>query len=323
MGRSRSWKTPQIQNVYAGAAIDIECHFVNLPTDFPSILQSSLSIAPHFVVCIFVSYIFPNCFFFCFFFAFSLAEEATAPESWPLSRTQTVVWPHFCSRLLHSQPKVDFCTKNGTSKIIFWMDLSSNSFKNWIYQNMVVPIQVALLIYNDLTDFFQNDETAFWHWKLTLKIKMWWFLTQLTQVTASSIEFTIAGSIFWVKVYIWLAVCSKSEVMLKDSTMLSVNVPWALLTPFLRIGARHRAFFSSLDLWRLVQETILYFQQLQWAVSFRLQNQWTLKFVTIATLRYIYKIYMKESSRNRNIGYSFGSKIPRSGVYRKGFRKYI
>ena len=59
------------------------------------------------------------------------------------------------------------------------------------------------------------------------------------------------------------------------------------VTPFLRIGARHRAFFSSLDLWRLVQETILYFQQLQWAVSFRLQNQWTLKFVTIATLCYI------------------------------------
>ena len=145
--------------------------------------------------------------------------------------------------------------------------------------------------------FFQNDETPFWHWKLTLKIKMWWFLTQLTQVTASSIEFTIAGSIFWVKVYIWLAVCSKSEVMLKDSTMLSVNVPWALLTPFLRIGARHRAFFSSLDLWRLVQETILYFQQLQWAVSFRLQNQWTLKFVTIATLCYIYT--WKSQAENR------------------------
>ena len=284
---------------------------------FPAFCRAA-SLSPHTLLSASLCPTFFPIVFFCFFFAFSLAEEATAPESWPLSRTQTVVWPHFCSRLLHSQPKVDFCTKNGTSKIIFWLDLSSNSFKNWIYQNMVVPIQVALLIYNDLTDFFQNDETAFWHWKLTLKIKMWWFLTQLTQVTASSIEFTIAGSIFWVKVYIWLAVCSKSEVMLKDSTMLSVNVPWALLTPFLRIGARHRAFFSSLDLWRLVQETILYFQQLQWAVSFRLQNQWTLKFVTIATLCYIYTW-----KSQAEIGYPFGSKIPRSGVYRKGFRKYI
>ena len=104
---------------------------------------------------------------FFFFFAFSLAEEATAPESWPLSRTQTVVWPHFWSRLLHSQPKVDFCTKNGTSKIIFWLDLSSNSFKNWIYQNMVVPIQVALLIYNDL---FNRFFPKWWNCFLTLKI---------------------------------------------------------------------------------------------------------------------------------------------------------
>ena len=68
------------------------------------------------------------------------------------------------------------------------------------------------------------------------------------------------------------------------------------VTPFLRIGARHRAFFSSLDLWRLVQETILYFTVFYCAVlstcnelylsDFRLQNQWTLKFVTIATLCY-------------------------------------
>ena len=130
----------------------------------------------------------------------------------------------------------------------------------------------------------------------SLIIKMRWFLTQPTQVTASSIE----------KVYYWwfhvlgkLAMCSKSEVMLKDSTTLSVNVPWVLLTPFLRIGARHRAFFSSLDLWRLVQETILYFTVFYCAVlstcnelylsDFRLQNQWTLNFVTIATLGYRHK----------------------------------
>ena len=89
---------------------------------------------------------FPNCFFL---FLFCIQPRWGGHCSWVLASfqdTKTVVWPHLWSRLLHSQSKVDFCTKNGTSKIIFWLDLSSNSFKNWIYQNMVVPIQVALLI---------------------------------------------------------------------------------------------------------------------------------------------------------------------------------
>ena len=125
---------------------------------------------------------------------------------------------------------------------------------------------------------------------------MWWFLTQLTLVTASSIE----------KVYYWwfhflgkLAMCSKIEVMLKDSTTLSVNVPWALLTPFLRIGAGHRAFFSSLDLWRLVQETILYFQLAMSCIfqisDYKISGLWNL------LPSQLYAIDIKESSRNQEV----------------------
>ena len=102
-------------------------------------------------------------------------------------------------------------------------------------------------------------------------------------------------------VYIWLAVCSKSKVMLKDSTTLSVNVPWVLLTPFLRIGARHRAFFSSLDLWRLVQETILYFQlamscifQITKSLEYKISGLWNL------LPSQLHAIDIKESSKNKN-----------------------
>ena len=144
---------------------------------------------------------------------------------------------------------------------------------------------------------------------------MRWFLTQPTQVTASSIE----------KVYYWwfhvlgkLAMCSKSEVMLKDSTTLSVNVPWVLLTPFLRIGARHRAFFtSSLDLWRLVQETILYFQLAMsciFQITYKISRLWNL------LPSQLYAIDIKVET---GYPFNFGSKIPRWGLYRKGVMKYI
>ena len=162
--------------------------------------------------------------------------------------------------------KVSYCRTGyldwWTSKIIFWLGLSSSSFKNWIYQengstntSCSPNLKWSNRIFFKMMKLLCDLE----YWLCKSKCGDFWPSLHKSQQVLSK-KCTIAGSIFWVKVYIWLAVCSKSEVMLKDSTTLSVNVPWALLTPFLRIGARHRAFFSSLDLWRLVQETILYFQ---------------------------------------------------------------
>ena len=51
--------------------------------------RRSNAIAQHFVVCIFVSYIFPNCFFF--FFAFSLAEEAARLGLFPGYKDSTTM----------------------------------------------------------------------------------------------------------------------------------------------------------------------------------------------------------------------------------------
>ena len=72
----------------------------------------------------------------------------------------------------------------------------------------------------------QNDTTDFWHRKLTLKIKFWWFLSPHTQVNASPIT----------KITSWLeflgknlhlvgcaTVCGKSEVMLMNTVF-----PWKI-----------------------------------------------------------------------------------------------
>ena len=82
--------------------------------------ERSLSIAPHFVVCIFVSYIFPNCFFVSFLHSASLRRPLLLslglfPGHKDSSMTslleQTVAQP--------TQSKV--CAINGTSKVIFYV----------------------------------------------------------------------------------------------------------------------------------------------------------------------------------------------------------
>ena len=104
---------------------------------FPAFCRAT-SLSPHTLLS---ASLCPTFFPIVFFlFLFCIQPRWGGHCSWVLASfqdTKTVVWPHFWSRLLDSQPKVDFCPKNGTSKIIFWLGLSSNTFKNWIYQKMV------------------------------------------------------------------------------------------------------------------------------------------------------------------------------------------
>ena len=77
-------------------------------------------------------------------------------------------------------------------------------------------------------DKSQNYKTDFWHWKLTLKIKFWWFLSPHTQVNASPITKIISWLKFLGKnlhLVGCATVCGKSEVMLLIS-MLFLFLRW-------------------------------------------------------------------------------------------------
>ena len=57
------------------------------------------------------------------------------------------------------------------------MILVINSFKNWFYQKMSITTNVLLNWYSSMKKKIQKDSDDFWHRKLTLKVKFWYFLT--------------------------------------------------------------------------------------------------------------------------------------------------
>ena len=52
-----------------------------------------------------------------------------------------------------------------------------NGFKNWFYQKMSITTNVLLNWYSSMKKKIQKDSDDFWHRKLTLKVKFWYFLT--------------------------------------------------------------------------------------------------------------------------------------------------
>ena len=51
-----------------------------------------------------------------------------------------------------------------------------NGFKNWFYQKMSITTNMLLNWYSSVKKN-QKDSDDFWHRKLTLKVKFWYFLT--------------------------------------------------------------------------------------------------------------------------------------------------
>ena len=54
--------------------------------------------------------------------------------------------------------------------------LAINGFKNWLYQKMSITTNVLLNWYSSMKKN-QKHSDDFWHRKLTLKVKFWYFLT--------------------------------------------------------------------------------------------------------------------------------------------------
>ena len=84
---------------------------------FPAFCRAA-SLSPHTLLS---ASLCPTFFPIVFLFLFCIQPRGGGHCSWVLASfqdTKTVVWPHFWSRLLHSQPKVYFCPKNETSKKI-------------------------------------------------------------------------------------------------------------------------------------------------------------------------------------------------------------
>ena len=85
------------------------------------------------------------------------------------------------------------------------------SFKKWFHYKMLSYSN------NFNRNKYPNNKTDFWHRKLTLKIKFWWFLSPHTQVNASPITKIISWLEFLGKnlnLVGCATVCGKSEVML-------------------------------------------------------------------------------------------------------------